>query len=298
MTKEAIGITGRRLAVKLLPASTKRSLLGGRDRVIDAIMRIRARLGHLGPLPTFLIIGAGKSGTTYLYDRLTEHPLIYRSLVKEPHFFRHNYWKGISWYRAHFFSPTWNSTQGAITGEASGAMFYPHAPRRVKDVVPDVKLIAILRNPIDRAYSHYLHEVRLGFESLSFEEAIEAEPTRLDGETERVLDDEEYFSFGWRHFAYVSKGLYWKSLEAWLRYFHRDQLLIIKSEDFYENPTQILRQVARFLGLPDWQPSPYRGHKAYPYQPMSLGIRARLADHYAPHNARLYEIIGRDWGWK
>jgi hypothetical protein len=297
MTREAIGMTGRRLAIKVLPASTKRFLLGGRDRITDALMRSRARLGHLGPLPTFLIIGAGKSGTTYLYDRLTEHPLIYRSFVKEPHFFRHNYSKGVRWYRAHFFSPAWNSTQGAITGEASGAMFYPHAPRRVRDVVAEAKLLAILRNPVDRAYSHYLHEVRLGFESLSFEEALDAEPTRLRGETERVLHDEKYFSFGWRHFAYASKGLYWKSLEAWLQHFPRDQLLIIKSEDFYTNPTRILREVTAFLELPDWQPSPYRGHKAYPYQPLSPAIRARLAEYYAPHNARLYELIGTDWGW-
>ena len=297
MRKEAIGMTGRRLAVSLLPASTKRSLLGGRDHVTDAIMRTRVRLGHLGPLPTFLIIGAGKSGTTYLYDRLAEHPLIYRSFVKEPHFFRHNYGKGISWYRAHFFSPRWNSTQGAVTGEASGAMFYPHAPRRVKDVVAEVKLIAILRNPVDRAYSHYLHETRLGFESLSFEEAIEVESKRLDGEIERVLHDEEYFSFGWRHFAYVSKGLYWKPLEVWLQYFARDQLLILKSEDFYTDPARVLRQVTEFLGLPDWRPSPYRGHKAYPYRPLSPAIRARLADYYAPHNARLYELLGSDWGW-
>jgi hypothetical protein len=297
VTKETIGMTARQFAVALLPPFTKRILLGGRDNVVDVIARTRVRLGHLGPLPTFIIIGAGKSGTTYLYDRLTEHPLIYRSFVKEPHFFRHNYKKGLAWYRAHFFSPGWNTMQGAITGEASGGMFYPHAPRRVRDVVPDTKLIVILRNPIDRAYSHHLHELRLGFESLSFEEAIEAEPRRLEGETNKVVTDETYYSFAWRHYAYVSKGMYWKALEAWLSYFRRDQFFIIKSEDFYANPALILRKVTEFLDLPDWQPPPYRGHKAYPYEPMSPAIRSRLASHYAPHNARLYEIVGRDWGW-
>jgi Sulfotransferase domain len=291
-------MTGRRLAVTLLPPSTKRSALGARDRMIELIARARVRLGHLGPLPGFVIIGAGKSGTTYLYDRLTEHPLVYRSLVKEPHFFRHNFDKGEQWYRAHFYSPSWNSKQGAITGEASGAMFYSHAARRVESVVPDARLIAILRNPIDRAYSHYLHEVRLGFESLSFEEAIEAEPKRLEGETERVLSNENYYSFGWRHHAYTAKGVYWKALEEWLRYFPREQLLIIKSEDFYADPSRILRKVAMFLGLPDWRPSLHHGHKAYPYRPMAASTRALLADHYAPHNERLYEMVGSDWGWK
>jgi hypothetical protein len=289
---------GRRLAVELLPASAKRSLLEGRDRVVDTIARRRARLGRLGPLPSFLIIGAGKSGTTYLYDRLTEHPLIYRGLVKEPHFFRDNYERGILWYRAHFFSPRWNSKPGAITGEASGAMFYPHAPARVKDVLGDVKLIAILRNPIERAYSHYLHEVRLGFESLSFEEAIEAEQERLQGERERVLSDQAYLSSAWRHHAYVSKGLYWKALEGWLRHFRREDLLLIKSEDFYATPTETLRKMTAALGLSDWQPAAYRGHKAYPYRPMSPLTRARLAEYYTPHNSRLYEMIGSDWGWQ
>jgi hypothetical protein len=297
MNQESMTMAARRLAITVLPAPAKRFLLGGRDHAVDAIARTRVKLGHLGPLPSFIIIGAGKSGTTYLYDRLTEHPLVYRALVKEPHFFRHNFRKGIPWYRAHFFSPAWNGKRAAITGEASGGMFYAHAPRRVNAVVPDTKLIAILRNPIDRAYSHYLHEARLGFESLSFEQAIEREPERIAGQMERVLDDETYFSFALRHHAYVTKGVYWKALEAWLRYFPRDQIHIIKSEDFYADPVNILRETAAVLGLPDWEPARYRGHKAYPYPAMKKATHARLADYYTPHNERLYEIVGEDWGW-
>jgi hypothetical protein len=297
MNQESMTMAARRLAITVLPAPTKRLLLGGRDYAVDALARTRMRLGHLGPLPSFIIIGAGKSGTTYLYDRLTEHPLVYRALVKEPHFFRHNFRKGVLWYRAHFFSPAWNGKQAAITGEASGGMFYAHAPRRVKAVVPDAKLIAILRNPIDRAYSHYLHEARLGFESLSFEQAIEHEPERIAGQMERVLNDDTYFSFALRHHAYVMKGVYWKALEAWLRYFPRDQLYIMKSEAFYTDPSKTLRETAAFLELPDWEPAQYRGHKAYPYPAMSVSTRERLAEYYAPHNSRLYEIVGTDWGW-
>jgi hypothetical protein len=297
MMPTAVTMAGRRLAVTILPAPAKRLLLSSRDQVVDAIARTRVRLGHLGSLPSFIIIGAGKAGTTYLYDRLTEHPLIYRGLVKEPHFFRHNYTKGVAWYRAHFFSPEWNSNPTAITGEASGGMFYAHAPRRVKAVAPDATLIAILRNPIDRAYSHYLHEVRLGFETLSFERAIACEPERIEGEMERVLNDDSYFSFALRHHAYVTKGIYWTALETWFRYFPRDQIYIIKSEDFYTDPRESLRKIVARLGLPDWTPTEYRGHKAYPYPAMSPSTRERLADYYAPHNARLYEMIGVDWGW-
>jgi Sulfotransferase domain len=297
MNQESMTMAARRLAITVLPAPAKRFLLGGRDHVVHAIAETRVRLGHLGPLPSFIIIGAGKSGTTYLYDRLTEHPLVYRALVKEPHFFRHNFRKGVPWYRAHFFSPAWNRKRAAITGEASGGMFYAHAPKRVRAIVPDAKLIAILRNPIDRAYSHYLHEVRLGFETLSFDKAIEREAERVEGEMERVVNDDTYFSFALRHHAYLMKGIYWKAFETWFRYFPRDQLHIIKSEAFYTDPSKTLRETVAFLELPDWEPAQYRGHKAYPYPAMSVSTRERLAEYYAPHNSRLYEIVGTDWGW-
>jgi hypothetical protein len=287
----------RQLAVRLLPASAKRGILQARDVLVDGLVRLRVRRGHLGPLPHFIIVGGQKCGTTYLYDRLLEHPLMYPCLVKEPHFFHYNYSKGEDWYRAHFYSRLLEQTPGGITGEASGSIFYPHAPKRVAKIVPGAKLIALLRNPVDRAHSHYFHEVRLGFESLSFENALEQEQGRLEGETAKVLADENYYSFNRHHFSYVAKGIYHEQLERWLSQFAREQLLVIKSEDFYADTSRILREVTAFLGLPEWTLSPYRGHKAFAYPPMRASTRRSLAELFRPHNERLYELLGRDLGW-
>jgi hypothetical protein len=288
----------RQLAVRLLPAPAKRGILEARDVLVDGFVRLRLRLGHLGPLPDFIIIGGQKCGTTYLYDCLLEHPLVYACLVKEPHFFHYNYSKGEKWYRAHFYSKLLEQTPGGITGEASGSIFYPHAASRVAKVVPDAKLIALLRNPVDRAHSHYFHEVRLGFESLSFEEAIRQEERRLEGETAKVLADENYYSFNRHHYSYVAKGIYHEQLERWLSHFPRQQLLVIKSEDFYTDTSRILREVTAFLELAGWTPSPYRGHKAFAYPPMLASTRRSLAERFRPHNERLYELLGSDFGWE
>jgi hypothetical protein len=291
-------VTGRQLAVKLLPAPAKRGLLQARDILVDGCVRLRVRLGHLGPLPGFIVIGGQKCGTTYLYDRLLDHPLVYPCLVKEPHFFHYHYPKGVDWYRAHFYSRSLERTPGAIAGEASGSIFYPHSARRVAETVPDVKLIALLRNPVERAYSHYFHEVRLGFESLPFEEALACEESRLEGETEKILSNENYYSFNRHHYSYVTKGIYSQQLERWFSYFPREQLLIIKSEDFYHEPPDVLREVTTFLGLSPWTPAQHRGHKAFPYPPMREATRRSLAERFKPHNERLYDLLGRDLGWE
>ena len=138
-------------------------------------------------LPDFIIIGAMKSGTSILYNKfLSQHPCIQRATKKEIHFFDNKYSKGILWYKSHF--PTLKeknnfkvkNSQNMLIGEASPFyIFYPHTARRVYEVLPKVKLIAILRNPVDRAYSHYHHIVRNNKENLSFEAAIESEPKRI-----------------------------------------------------------------------------------------------------------------------
>jgi hypothetical protein len=296
----------RELAVQTLPPAVKRGLLRRRENVIDAAIGARRALGRAGTLPHFIIIGGQKCGTTYLYDRLIEHPRI-RACLFEPlndgeiHYFHRRYRKGLDWYRANF--PEVSSVangEGPVTtvsGEASGYLFYPHAPERITREAPDAKLIALLRNPIDRAVSHYHHEVRLGFETLSLRDALQREPERLRGETARVLRDPEYFSFARNHYSYLARGFYADQLPWWWEHFPREQLLVIQSEAFYRDPVTTLRRVTEFLELEDWQPEPYRGHKSYGYGRLAPETRQKLADHFREANQRLFQLLGTDYDW-
>src|SRR5436189_26280 len=129
------------------------------------------------PLPDFLILGAQKAGTTALYAYLRWHPQVTGPSFKEVSFFDRHYARGERWYRAHL--PV---RRRAVVGEASPSyLFHPLAPERVARMLPEARLIALLRNPVDRAFSHYQHEVALGREQLSFEDALAgefAEPNR------------------------------------------------------------------------------------------------------------------------
>jgi hypothetical protein len=239
-------------------------------------------------LPDFVIIGAQRGGTTSLYRYLIEHPDIEPASRKEVHFFDGNYERGMDWYRAHF------PLQGAsrLTGEASPSyLFAPAAPARIRAALPQARYIALLRNPVDRAFSHYQLMVKRGIEPLSFEEAIAAEPERLTGTGDP-------FTLAWRHFSYIRRGLYAEQLERWLASFPREQLLVLKSEDFYAEPAATLRQTQAWLGLPARLPATLTAHQVGDYVGMSSATRERLGDYFAPSNRRLYDLLVRDLGWE
>lgn len=164
---------------------------------------IRQRLPNavFGRAPDFLIIGAQKGGTTSLYTYLCQHPRVVGASRIEVHFFDLAYDKGWWWYRSHFPVHVFRRGERIVTGEASPYyIFHPLVPERVRKDLPNVKLVAILRNPVDRAYSHYQHVRRNGREPLSFEEAIEREPPRTEGEAEIISSDDEYQSSAHRRY--------------------------------------------------------------------------------------------------
>src|SRR3954452_7693164 len=208
------------------------------------------------PLPDFLIIGAQKAGTTALYAYLREHPTIAGPPWKEVSFFDRHYRRGAGWYRGNFPSRLYlrrvRARSGArpIVGEASPSyVFHPLAPERVAALVPDVRLIALVRNPIDRALSHYHHEVALGREQLSFEDALAAEADRMRGELE-LMRDPSYFSHAWWNYTYASRGLYAEQLERGLVLFTRERLLIVPSDDLGGRPGEPSARVLEFLDAP------------------------------------------------
>jgi hypothetical protein len=252
-------------------------------------------------LPDFVIIGAQKGGTSFLYQLLVQHPHVKPAFAKEVHYFDLNFRKGNNWYRSYFPLQMRNS-RTYITGEASPYyLFHPHAPRRASTVLPDAKLIVMLRNPVDRAYSHYQHQVKRGKgegrETLTFEEAIEAEKRILPGEVSKMLQDEFYESLRHRTRSYLRRGIYIDQLLAWSSFFPRKQMLILKSEDLFNDTTNVLERILDFLKIPHWVPETYSIPNKREYAGVSPLIRQRLDEYYKPHNQRLYEYLGVDLGW-
>jgi len=163
--------------------------------------------------------------------------------------------------------------------------------------VPDAKLVALVRNPVDRAFSHYQHEVALGREPLSFEDALTAEDDRLRGEEERMLADPGYFSHAWWNYTYRARGRYAEQLERWFALFPREQLLILPSEDLLGAPESAHARVLEFLGAPPHRLDSYPRVFERQYEPMPPETRERLAVEFAEPNRRLYELLGRDLTW-
>ena len=180
-------------------------------------------IGHYGARPDFLIVGAQRGGTTSLYHYLSAHPQISASVIKEIHYFDLYYGCGENWYKAHFAPPWWLNVRGALTGEATPYYLYtPAAAARVAALIPDVRLVVLLREPVRRAYSQYHMAVQQGTETYSFSEAVEREADRLQAERD-TLGEEAAYAKGWshRHHSYVSRGHYAEQLATWFEHFSR-----------------------------------------------------------------------------
>jgi hypothetical protein len=259
----------------------------------------------VGALPDFVIIGAMKSGTTSLYHLLVRHPHVEPAAKKELHYFDTLCEdEGIEWYRRCFPTPRWKNGRRTITGEATpGYLCHPLVPERMARVVPQARLIALLRNPVDRAYSAYQQAVRKGQENRSFEEAVNAamEEVKLRPLDERYLAPYEDYtdpnSSGSR-IGYLGRGIYVDQLKHWAKFFGRDQMLVLKSEDFFMSIPKTLRPILDFLGLPSWEPEALEiRNKGVYEQAMGAATRRRLEEFFEPHNRRLYEYLGVDLGW-
>jgi hypothetical protein len=278
--------------------------------VLEARVAARRRADPERPLPDFLVIGAQRSGTSSLYKYLEQHPCVLSSLRKETEYFSSRWANGEPWYRAHFPSRRRRSVEqrrrgfNVVTFEASpNYVFHPLAPARAAEMVPEAKLVVLLRNPVERALSHHQHEVRAGREVLSFEQAIDLEPERLAGEEERMVAEPTYRSAAWERFSYQARGRYAEQLERWMMVFPPERFLVLKSEDLYARPAACFGELLAFLGVPAWIPSEFRNHSyasTPPSIPPSLSstLRSRLSDHFAAPNRQLSSLLGRDFGWE
>lgn len=272
------------------------------ETVKAPLRRVRAdyRLltGPLRGLPDLVIIGAQKGGTTSLFNYLVQHPDVRAPLTKEIHFFDLHYARGVTWYRGRF--PFRRQLRaGALTLDAS-PYYLPHplAAERAAALLPEAKLVALLRNPVDRALSHYQHEVRGGREPLAFAEAIEREPERLAGEEERLRSDPAYYSYNHHRYSYLRRGIYVDQLRRWAQHFPRSRMLVLQSERLFSDPGAATDEVHRFLGL-----RPHRLPRYETFYPGGYGrdmppdLRERLAAFFEPHNRELYRWLGEEYDW-
>ena len=268
------------------------------------VTRFRLLTSPLRVLPDFLVLGGMRCGTSSLYSYLREHPQILPGWTKEVHYLDRSFARGTGWYRARF--PTWTGmlwhklTHGgrALTFEATpDYLVHPDGARRLASIVRKAKLIVLLRDPADRAYSHYQFNCRIEREHHAFDKAIKREDKRLEGEREKMLSDESYRSRKYRHYSYVSRGMYVDQLKAYERFFSREQFLVLRSEDLFEKTQETYDEILRFLELAPWRLQSTGSVNTGSYSREKPPGYEELCEFYAPHNQRLYDYLGRDLGW-
>ena len=283
-----------------------RRVPAGGKRAIRAVARgVGSMTSGLRVQPDFLVLGTMRGGTTTLYHYLARHPHVAGAVLdKELHYFDLHYDRGPSWYRSRF--PTRAGLERASrrlgarpkVGEASPYyLFHPLVPERVAADLPQARFVVMLRDPVERAWSHYRHMVDLGYESLSFEEAVEREPERLAGLEERLRSEPHLISKEHQHHSYVIRGEYVTQIQRWLEHVGPERLFVIRSEDFYVAPRPEFEKLEDFLGIPRWEPQVWRTYNAATSTGMPTGVHERLRAHYRPWNAKLADLLGRDFGW-
>lgn len=256
------------------------------------------------------MIGTKRGGTTTLLRYLQLHPQVLPMWpgvenAKKTWYFDDNFHRGEEWYRAHFAS-RWQRARTAraqgdpvVTGEAAPYyLFHPAVPDRVAATLPDVKVLVLLRNPVERAWSHWRERRNMGTEVLDLAAALDAEPGRLAGEEERIRADPRYRSDAHDHFSYLARGRYLEQLERWWRRLDADRVHIARSEDLYADPGTTMAEVQRFLGVRPVGVSRPHHYNEHPGPVLHPDLRQRLADYYRPEVAQLEERLGRDLGWR
>ncbi len=248
-------------------------------------------------LPDFLILGAQKAGTTSLFDYVCQHPQVCPPFHKEVHYFDLSYRRGLAWYRAHFSLS--GKAAHSLTGEASPYyLYHPRVAERVARDLPEAKLLVLLRNPVDRAYSHYRFNQRWNnVNAPTFLEAIDREPELIRPEKERMRKDPAYQSYALQHYSYLDRGNYAVQLRHWFRHVDRSRFLILKSEDLFQDPEPTMQKVFSFLGLTWPGDLLFRQKNATAYDPLEESMLHRLRAYYQQSVDELTALLGPDFRW-
>ncbi len=279
-------------------------------RVVHAGSRSYGRLtAPARMLPSFLICGGQRCGTTSMYRALAQHPAVLKAVLhKGVHYFDVAYGHGMRWYRGHFPLRRTAARRSARLGgvpvqtfESSPYyMYHPLAAARLAADLPGVKLLVLVRDPVERAYSQHAHELARGFETeADFGRALALEPSRLRGQTERLAQDPSAYSFAHQHHAYRARGEYIRYLQRISAVVEPERILVVESEKFFADPEPVYDTVLDFLGLPHLAYPAFERHNARPRSaPMDPGLRAELTRYYTPFDDRLAAWLGRELAWR
>lgn len=254
-------------------------------------------------LPDFIVIGAKRCGTTSLYHYLGLHPSIKKSSHDHLGFFDDNYHLGLQFYRSFF--PTVFQQRSIIkrTGKfltydvTSSYIQDSKNAVRIHSLFPEIKLIAILRNPVDRAYSEYNLHLRADNKMQDFEFYVNQEILEIeDDEKNGVVGDLEPFTSGKKN--YLRKGFYFEQLSPWFNLFPKKNIHIISTESLGEKPNEVLNGIFEFLGVTHHQINTEKKHEKGNYKKMNDSTKELLQKFFVPRNKKLYDLIGMDFDWK
>ncbi|HAQ70446.1 MAG TPA: sulfotransferase [Flavobacteriales bacterium] len=242
--------------------------------------------------PNFLVIGAARSGTTLLHEMLLEHPRVFlpKNKQPEPHFFLKSkeFEKGTEYYLKNTFSEV--LPNHLAVGEISTSyLFGVEVPRRIWEFNPEMKLICILRNPTDRAFSNYWHSRKNGFEELSFKEAL------IESESRTKLLRQELQEIA--PFAYLGRSQYAEQLQRYLNYFPSNQILVLIFEEFILEPKKGLKEIFSFLGVDEEYEVSVSGKNINASRPINESIdpelRIELNTSFESTIKKVEDFIGR-----
>jgi hypothetical protein len=242
-----------------------------------------------------MIIGAQKAGTTALYAYLNQHPQNVKEM-NEIHFYDVNYDKGMEWYKEKI--PQKPDSSYIFGDKGPDYMLHPTIAERVYNDFPNIKLIVVLRNPVDRSYSQFWFNKRRDREPLdTFEEAIANESELIFGEIEKQIADPFYVSWRHRRSGYLARSRYVEQLARWLEFYDREQLLVVDANNLRADPQNTMNEVFAFLGLDSFTVSTENGEKNSDYPPMDPEMRKTLLEYFKPYNANLEELLGQKFNW-
>jgi hypothetical protein len=197
-------------------------------------------------LPHFIVIGAQKSGTTSLHEWLLHHPDVFLAAIKETHYFTTYFDQPVRWYANHYAQARAGQLRGDITPYYA---FHPYVPERIATLLPTVRLVYLVRDPVKRAISHYFHAFRLGKELLSIDHALAAETERLAGSYDRLRAPGSHDAMHQSN-SYVARSRYENQILHYRRFFPNKQLLVLRSEDLFANDPQTWQRLLQHIGAP------------------------------------------------
>ena len=277
------------------------------ETVVDALKSAALHTGSATArarmLPSVIVVGAQRSGTTTLFRLLAEHPHLERpTLWKGTGYFDDDYERGPDWYRAHFPVRSLSERGRArpvVAFECSGYyLFHPLAPARIAADLPGVHVVVMLRDPVERAWSAYRHEKARGFETLTFGEAVATEGVRTHGEAARLAAEPGYRSFSHRHHAYLQRGEYALQISRYVDLLGPERVHLIDAHRFFERPVQEFAALQEALGVPVWLPPRVDTWNASSGPPLDDADRQWLMAHFEPHDDALAGLLGAVPSWR